>query len=157
MSGPALVEPRLALLGRFEIEVADPQRLGRSHWGDRRIVNVTGGRFSGPEIRGVVLPGGADWQVVHDDGMTSVEARYTLETDDGALIYVISRGVRRGLPEILERIGRGEVVDPREYYFRVSLQYETGSPRYAALNGAVVVGSAIRLKNTVIYDAYVVE
>jgi hypothetical protein len=58
---------------------------------------------------------------------------------------------------VLERIARGELVDPSEYYFRVSIQYETSAPEYEWLNWVVAVASAVRLADQVVYDAYVVR
>ena len=104
-----------------------------------------------------MLPGGADWQVVHEDGTATIDTRYTLECHDGALIYVATRGWRHGPREVLERIAHGEPVDPSEYYFRVSIQYETSAPRYEWLNFVVAVASAVRLADQVVYDAYVVR
>lgn len=154
---PEPVEPSLELLGRFEIDLDPPHLLGETQWGERRIVPIAGGRFHGPHLQGVVVPGGADWQVVHADGSATVDTRYTLQTHDGALIYISTRGTRRGPTEVLERLGRGEAVDPRHYYFRVTAWYETGDERYAWLNGLVAVASAVRQRDAVVYDAYAVR
>ena len=69
------------------------------------------------------MPGGADWQILRPDGAADLEARYTIQTDDGALIYVVSRGVRHGPPEVLARLNRGERVDPALYYFRTAANF----------------------------------
>lgn len=146
----------LEWVSRFEIELGPIVSLGQTPWGHRRIVAVLGGRFEGPELRGAIVPGGADWQVVHGDGMISVDARYTLETHDGAAIYAISRGVRFGPPDVLERLGQGELVDPAEYYFRASITLETGAPEYVWVNRRLFVCSAARLPAGVYYDLYCV-
>jgi uncharacterized protein DUF3237 len=83
--------------------------------------------------------------------------RATLECHDGALISVATRGYRHGPREVLQRIAHGEPVDPSEYYFRVSIQYETSAPAYEWLNWIVAVASAVRLRDEVVYDAYVVR
>ena len=121
------------------------------------MIGITGGEFDGPLLSGKVLPGGADWQVVHEDGTATIDTRYTLECHDGALIYVATRGCRHGPREVLERIAGGEPVDPSEYYFRVSVQYETSAPEYEWLNWVVAIASAVRLRDQVMYDAYVVR
>src|SRR5206468_2652908 len=108
----------LEYLARVRAEVAAPQLLGATPLGERRIVPILGGEIDGPALRGRILPGGADWQLVSADGTGSLEARYTVETHDGALVYVRNLGLRHGPPEVLERIRRGEAVDPAEYYFR---------------------------------------
>jgi hypothetical protein len=146
----------LELLARFTVTLADPLEVGRTPWGRRRVIGITGGRFAGPRLAGTVLPGGADWQVVHEDGMAAIDTRYTLQTQDDALISVATRGVRHGPPEVLRRLAEGQPVDPAEYYFRVSIQYETGAAAYLWLNRIVAVASAVRLPDQVIYDAYAV-
>jgi 5-methylphenazine-1-carboxylate 1-monooxygenase len=151
------VAPRLELITRVRATLAEPLELGQTPWGRRRVIGVTGGEFDGPLLSGKVLPGGADWQIVHADGAATIDTRYTLECHDGALISVATRGCRRGPREVLERIGRGEPVDPRQYYFRVSIQYETSAPEYEWLNWVVAVASALRLSDQVVYDAYVVR
>jgi hypothetical protein len=121
------------------------------------VIGITGGEFDGPLLTGKVLPGGADWQIVHEDWAATIDTRYTLETHDGALIYVATRGSRTGPREVLQRIAAGEAVDPAEYYFRVTVQYETSAPEYEWLNWVVGVASALRLADQVEYDAYVVR
>lgn len=156
MSEQPTLPAALEWVSRFEIELGPIVSLGQTPWGHRRVVAVIGGRFDGPSLRGAIVPGGADWQVVHDDGMISVDARYTLETHDGAAIYATSRGVRFGTPEVLERLGRGELVDPSEYYFRASIVLETGAPEYLWVNQRLFVCSAARLPSGVSYDLYAV-
>ena len=83
--------------------------------GRRRIVPLTGGTFTGPDLSGKLLPGAsADWQIVLADGTALGDIRYTLQTDRGELLYVQSRGVRHGSASVLARLGRGEEVDPSE-------------------------------------------
>jgi hypothetical protein len=153
---PVPVEPRLELLGRCEVELDDPVEVGATHWGRRRMIGITGGRFVGARLAGDLLPGGADWQVVHDGGWATIHARYPLRTDDGMLVAVESRGIRSGPPEVLERLARGEVVDPHEYYFRAALSFEAAEGPYAWLNRVVALASGVRTANAVLYDAYVV-
>jgi hypothetical protein len=100
---------------------------------------------SGPLLQGRVVPGGADWQVVRPDGVLSIEAKYTLEADDGSLIMVTNRGLRHGPPEVIEKLTRGEAIDPSQYYFRTTAEFEAplGS-RHVWLNRAIFVGVAQR-------------
>jgi hypothetical protein len=125
--------------------------------GNRRIIAIEGGTVEGERLSGEIVPGGADWQIVLEDGTALLEARYTVRTKDGALIHVRNAGIRRGPREVLARIASGEAVDPREYYFRSTPVFETGDSRYAWLNGIVAVCSAVRLKDEVILDFYAVE
>jgi hypothetical protein len=80
--------PSLKLLYTSSVEIAAPKLFGQSAYGERRIINITGGAFSGLRLSGKILPGGADWQIIRNDQIVEVDARYTLETDDGALIYI---------------------------------------------------------------------
>jgi 5-methylphenazine-1-carboxylate 1-monooxygenase len=151
------VAPSLELITRVRATLAEPLELGQTPRGRRRVIGITGGEFDGPLMSGRVLPGGADWQIVHEDGSATIDTRYTLETDDGGLVYVATRGCRTGPREVLGRIAAGETVDPSEYYFRVSIQYETSAPGYEWLNWVVAVASALRLADQVEYDAYAVR
>ncbi len=131
-------------LFRAEITLGSAQELGAAPLGHRRIIPITGGRFAGERLSGRVLAGGADWQVVRADGVAELDARYTLETADGALIYVRNRGYRHGPREVLERLSAGENVDPALYYMRTTPLFETGDGRYAWLNRIVAVARGAR-------------
>ena len=144
----------LAPLFSAEILLAEPQELGTSPWGRRRIIGITGGRFHGERLRGRVLPGGADWQVIRADGVADLDARYTLETHDGALIYVRNHGYRQGPPEVLARLAAGDDVDPALYYMRTTPLLETGDARYAWLNSIVCVARGARRAAAVTLEVY---
>ena len=134
----------LRALFQAEIALAPAQELGETPLGRRRIIGITGGRFAGERLSGRVLPGGADWQVVRADGVADLDARYTLDTSDGALILVAKRGYRHGPPEVLKRLSSGEAVDPSLYYLRTTPHFETGDARYAWLNRIVCVATGAR-------------
>jgi len=134
----------LQKLLKAEIALAAPQELGDTPLGRRRIIGITGGRFSGERLSGRVLPGGADWQVIRSDGVADLDARYTLETSDGALIYVRNHGYRHGPAEVLHKLSKGEEVDPSLYYMRTTPRFETGDARYAWLNRIVCVATGAR-------------
>jgi len=133
-----------APLMRLEVTLEPPRELGDAPLGRRRIIGITGGRFWGGRLSGRVLPGGADWQLIRADGTACLDARYTLETDDGALIYVSNQGYRHGPPEAMQAITRGEAVDPALIYTRTTPWFETSAPRYAWLNRTVCVGTGAR-------------
>jgi muconolactone delta-isomerase len=153
-----LPDPRLTRVYRLEAALDPPLDLGQTAQGYRRIVPLSGGTFSGPQLRGTLLPGvSADWQTVLPDGTALGDVRYTLRTDGGALLYVQSRGVRHGSTEVLARLGRGEDVDPSEYVFRTSTQIETAAPALDWLNKGVFVSVAGRRPGGVIYETYLVE
>jgi hypothetical protein len=152
--GRVQIEPSLRLLYTSSIEVEPPMLVGQTHYGERRIIHIKGGTFAGSRLSGRVLPGGADWQVMRTDGITELEARYTLETDDGCLIYVLNRGIRRGPKEVMERLARGEEVNPREYYFRTTPVFETGAQKYQWLHGLVAVATGERRAKEVVITVY---
>ena len=155
MSG--LPEPRLTRVYRLEAALGAPLELGEVSQGRRRIVPLTGGAFTGPELNGKLLPGAsADWQIVLPDGTALGDIRYTLQTDGGALLYVQSRGVRHGSAEVLGRLARGDDVDASEYVFRTSTQIETAAPDLDWLNKGVFIGVAGRRPGGVIYETYLV-
>jgi hypothetical protein len=113
--------------------------LGDVGKGGRRIVPIVGGDFSGPKLRGAVLPGGADWQIIRQDGVAELEARYTLHTDDRALIYVRNHALRHGPADVMAALAAGRPVDPSSYYFRGATFFETSAGRYSWLTKYIVV------------------
>ena len=155
----SLPQPRLSQVYRLEATLGDPYDIGDvAGQGHRRIVPLTGGTFTGPELNGNVLAGvSADWQVVLPDGTIVGDIRYTLQTDDGALLYVQSQGVRDGSSEVLARLARADVVDASEDTFRTSTQIETASRELDWLNKGVFVSVGGRSAQGVIYETYEVS
>jgi hypothetical protein len=148
---------KLQPLFRAEITLAAPQELGETPQGRRRIIGITGGRFAGERLSGRVLAGGADWQVIRPDGVADLDARYTLETSDGALIYVRNRGYRHGSPKTMRRLAAGEAVDPSLYYMRTTPRFETGDARYVWLNRIVCVATGARRTDAVELEVFEVR
>ena len=138
----------------FEVraEVADPLVVGELPTGQtRRIIDITGGTFEGPGIKGKLRPGGADWQLIRrGDGFTDIDARYTLETDTGALIYVTNVGIRHAAPDVMRRLNAGETVDQSEIYFRAVPKFETADPELEWLMRSIFVSTGERYPNGVI-------
>ena len=119
------------------VTIAPVLSVGVTPGGERRIVLITGGTFEGPGLRGRVVPGGADWQIVRTDGVTELEARYTLETDAGGILYVVNRGLRHGWP--------GDSV-----YFRAAPVFETAVPEFAWMMRSIFIADADRLADHVV-------
>jgi len=134
---------------RIYCEVANIIDLGAAPFGHRRVVNLLGGTVSGAKLSGRVVPGGTDWQIMAADGALDIHARYTIESDAGALIQVDSRGLRNGPPDVMARLGRGEDVDPSLYYFRTVMRFTTAHPSTAWLNRILALAKGAREKDAV--------
>ena len=139
---------------QIHAELATAVELGRTPYGERRIIDSLGGTVEGPRLKGRILRGGADWQIVRDDGVIDVTARYTFETDKGARILVSSEGLRHGPPDVLESLARGDKVDPSLYYFRTVMRFETSDPAVAWLNRILALARGQREARAVRLDVY---
>jgi hypothetical protein len=139
---------------RIECEVGDIQHFGNTPYGERRVIDIIGGRVHGPRLNGRLLPGGTDRQIIRADGVTDLTARYSIATNDGGLILVNSDGLRHGPPEVLAAIARGEDVSPTLYYFRSVMRFETADPACAWLNRIIALATGTREQRRVLLDVY---
>ena len=121
--------------------------------GVRRIIPIIGGEVRG-DINGKVCPFGADFQIIRPNELIELEAKYAFETDDGAVVYVENKGIRFGPIELLQRLKRGEPVDPKLIYFRTVPRFETGSEKYRWLMENLFIGSAARHADRVVIDVH---
>jgi len=138
---PRITAVRLRPLLAIAVSVEEPVVVDS----ERRYVPFIGGTFEGRDgLRGIVLPGGTDWQRVRPDGSLELDAHYALRTDDGAGIEVHSTGVRRADAEVLRRLNAGDDVDPEEYYFRTHIRLRTSAPALAHLDGLVGISTGRR-------------
>ena len=149
--------PGLVFAFEARVEVGPPLEVGQLPRGLRRIVPILRGTFEGPGIKGRVMPGGADWQIIGTDGFSELDTRYTLETDKGQVIYVQNAGVRHAPPEVMQRLLRGETVDPKLVYFRTVPKFETSAPDLQWLTKNVFVGTGERYPNEVVIRFWRVE
>ena len=120
--------PGLSFAFRIEAEIAPPRSAGPGLSGQRLHIPITGGIVSGPRLSGRILPGGSDWALIRPDGMTRIEAHYTIEAEDGTLIYVVNTGLRISTPEALAKVRQGEALPPEAFYMR-------GAPVFDAPHG----------------------
>ncbi len=134
--------------------LGDIQRIGNTPYGERRIIDIQGGTVEGRKLNGKVLPGGADWQIVRADGVVHLTARYTLQSNEGALILVNAEGYRHGPAGVMERLARDESVDPALYYFRTFMRFETADPGAAWLNRILAIGRGARSKGAVRIEVF---
>lgn len=124
----AAVRPGLDHVFTIEAEIDRPRSAGASHLGERLHIPISGGKVFGPKLCGQILPGGSDWPVIGADGNSRIEAHYTIEADDGTLIYVVNKAIRVSSPEVTAKLRSGEIVSPEDYYMR-------GAPVFDAPNG----------------------
>jgi uncharacterized protein DUF3237 len=135
----------------LEVGVFD---LGDTPYGRRRVARFASGNFEGPKLKGTVLPGGAGWMILRRDDVLEIDVRITLETDDKQLIYMSWKGFRHGPKEVIDRLNRGEAVDPATYYFRTTPYFETGSEKYAWMNRLCSIATGSRTGGRRSFDVF---
>lgn len=143
-------QPKLEFAFEIKIKVAQAMEMGVTSMGTRRIIPITGGTFEGPSIKGTVVPGGYDWQIIRSDGVADIDARYVLATNDGVLITIVNKGLRHGPKEVMQRLAKGEKVDPSLYYFRSIPYFETSETKYDWLTKNIFLATGIREPELVI-------
>ncbi len=149
---PALLGPEPIFTVEAELEAV--VTVGRTPYGERRLVAITGGRVTGPKLSGRILPGGADWQIIRSDGTADIQARYIIEADGGGRVLVDSKGLRHGPSEVLDRLAHGETVDPALYYFRTAMRFETADPVLDWLNRVLAIAKGERLARAVRLEVF---
>ncbi len=132
-----------------------PDRVGAGPFGNRTVYTVTGGAFEGPKLRGKILPSGGDWLLSDADRVSRLDVRATLQTDDGALIYLQYFGINREEPGRPQR-PQGEPPQYGDRYFMTSPRFETADERYRWLNGLVCVAEGKGTADGVAYRVYAV-
>ena len=152
-----MAEIKTEFLFTITLAVPPPLDLGATPYGSRRIASVSGGSFEGPRLKGRVLPGGGDWLLLRRDGILQLDVRLTLETDDGQYIYMTYKGFRHGPEDVIERLNRGEPVDPSLYYFRATPYFETSSEKYGWMNGVCCIATGSRSATGPTYQVYQVQ
>jgi hypothetical protein len=143
-------EPGFRFFADLSVTVGAPQEVGQTGRGRRRLIPITGGTAVGDGWRARVLPGGADFQLIVNERMAELDARYVLETDGGDFIYVTNRALRCGAPELIAKLVRGEPVDPSQIYFKCSPSFETGSAALAWITERMFIGSGARHPDKVV-------
>jgi len=133
--------------------VAEVTSAGDVGHGVRRIIPIIGGEVRG-QINGRVCPFGADFQIVRPNELIELEAKYALQTDDGAIVYVENKGIRFGPVDLLQKLKRGEPVDPKLIYCRTSPKFETGHEKYRWLMENLFVASVARHADRVVIDVH---
>jgi hypothetical protein len=141
--------PVLRHLADFHVLVGAPMTVGDTGPGVRRVVPILGGHVAGPRLSGVICAGGADFQTIYPTGATDIHARYLIQAESGELIYVENSGLRTGAPGAIERLSRGEMVDPAEIYFRTIPRFEAAGGAWAWLQRSIFVATGARFPDRV--------
>lgn len=149
-----MAAPSLVPVFSIAAEVAPALEVGPTPAGERRLIPIVGGTVSGPRLSGTILPGGVDYQSIRDEGLADIHARYVIETEAGQRVYVENTGIRRGPPELIARMKRGEPVDPSLIYFRTVPRFETGAPELSWLMRSIFVCAGTRLPDRVLLDIF---
>ncbi|WP_249219232.1 DUF3237 domain-containing protein [Loktanella sp. SALINAS62] len=151
--------PRPALTYAFTIQadIAPPRSAGPAPHGERLHIAIIGGQVRGPRLTGTIRPGGSDWPVIGPDGNSRIDARYTIEADDGTLIYVVNRGLRVSSAQTLQRLRAGEPVDPAEVYMRAAPVFDAPDGPHAWLRERLFVCSLSPRPEAIAIDVYLVE
>lgn len=145
-----LPTPELRFFADLSVQVATPIEVGQTVHGLRRVIPILGGTVQGQGWTARVLAGGADFQLIVNSRMAELDARYVIETDGGDLIYVTNRAIRTASPEVMAKLVRGEVVDPKEVYFRCSPSFETASQALGWISESFFIGTGARHPDKVV-------
>jgi hypothetical protein len=127
---PLLPPPSLLFIAELIADVGEPVTIEGTPGGTRRLIPILGGTVTGPRLRGKILPGGADFQTIRHDGVIDLHARYVLELEDGARVYVENSGFRHGPPD--------------DVYFCTSARFECAPGPHHWLTRHIVVAHGVR-------------
>ena len=124
--------PEVEFALQLRVTLGDAYNCGETQHGLRTIIPITGGTFEGPNIKGTIINGGADYQLANTAiNRTELEAIYCIKTDDGVNIHVRNRGIINS--------GKDEQGNPT-FYFKAAPQFEAPvDSKYAWLNNAIFV------------------
>ena len=121
--------PQLEFALQLKVTLGETYSCGETQHGRRTVIPITGGTFEGPNIKGTILNGGADYQLANAAGRTEVEAIYSIRTDDGVNIHVRNRGIIASSKD-----AQGNP----SFYFRCAPQFEApADSKYAWMNNSL--------------------
>ena len=146
---PPSIFPKAEYVFAITGSIAEPMTMGDTALGTKRAIPITGGSVQGDKIRGRVIPGGADWQLIRRDGVTELEASYALQLDDGAIVQVVNRGIMVPAPQ-----HAGPNAKP---VIRTAISFEAPAGPHEWLNKAIfltTVNLHPELSNAVLVNVY---
>jgi hypothetical protein len=146
--------PQLEFVCEINVKVAKPYDIGNTGTGIRKVIPLLDGTFKGPLLQGTILPGGADAQLIKENEVADISARYVLQTDDNALIYLSNTGIRIASKEVLKKLSAGETVHEDDYYFRTVPVFETSSEKYSWLMKSLFIAKGIRNPDNVVIQVW---
>jgi len=152
--------PQLDHAFTITIELAGLKWVQPSAMGDvRAAIYAQSGTVEGPRLNGrVVSMSGGDFPLQRPDGVIDFDARYLLEADDGAIIYLQNRGYRWARStEIAELMGRNVPTAPGDYYMRVVPRFDTPDGPHAWMGRHVFVGVGEKLPHANRIHYFVVQ
>lgn len=152
-----LAKPQLNYFADLSVEVDKPIEVGQTVHGVRRLIPILSGTARGNGWTARVLPGGADFQLIVNAQMAELDARYVLETDGGDLIYVHNHAIRTASADVMEKLIRGEVVNPDSVYFRCTPSFETASKTLSWISERLFVGTGARHPDRVLMKFFEVN
>ncbi|WP_300465160.1 DUF3237 domain-containing protein [Desulfobacula sp.] len=152
------IETGLEEVFSIKIVVGKPIFIGQDeNVGRRQLIKIISGEVMGKGFTGSVLPGGVDSQIIRPDGKCELSARYAIQLDDGAAIYIENTGIRTVPPEYVEDVKAGNFIDPGLYYFRAVPTFEVYDEKYKWLMNHMFVCYATRLPDTVLLTFYKIQ
>jgi hypothetical protein len=152
-----LAAPSLNFFADLSVRVGPAHEIGATPAGNRRVIPILGGEVRGDGWTARILPGGADFQVIVSPSLAQLDARYVLETDAGELIYVVNHAIRAASPQTMQKLIRGEPVDPAAVYFRCMPSFETAAPSLAWINERLFAGTGLRRPDEVLISVFVLN
>ena len=153
-----LPAPKLDSVFDLHLQLSKPTDVGQTlPAGLRRIVTVLGGTLEGTgsyaSLKGKILPG-ADYQVIHPDGFTEIDAHYAVRMENGDLIYITNRGMRHGPADLIAKLNAGQAVDQSKIYFRTVVSIETAVKTLDWMNRSVLVSVGERQPAEAVLHVY---
>jgi len=146
--------PQLEFVCEINVKVAKPYDIGNTGTGIRKVIPLLDGTFKGPLLQGIILPGGADSQLIKENEVADINARYVLQTNDGVLIYLSNTGIRVASTGVLKKLSAGEIVNEDAYYFRTVPVFETSNEKYSWLMKSLFIAKGIRNPDNVVIQVW---